>query len=72
MKELISHIPAPICIYDAETLQISSVNEAFTELYGYSEEDAVSMSVYDLLPPSERETLRNQFSETDKDRLISG
>lgn len=59
MKNLFSHIPAPMYIYDPDSLKILAVNDAFIKHYGYSEADALSLRVPDLFPESEQEILLN-------------
>jgi PAS domain S-box-containing protein len=50
--------PAPMLIYERGTLKILAVNEAFTQYYGYSVEDALDMILTDLYPAEEKEPIR--------------
>ena len=45
--------PLPMWAWDAETMQLSAVNEAAVEKYGYSREDFLMRRIVDLLDPSE-------------------
>lgn len=42
--------PLPIIIYDRESLNIFRVNQAATELYGYSAEEMCALSISDIHP----------------------
>ena len=46
--------PAPVWVYDAESLRFLEVNRAACELYGYSRETFLAMTVLDIRPESER------------------
>ncbi len=49
--------PAPMLIYDCESLRLLAVNQAFEIYYGYSGEEALSLSLPDLFPENERKTV---------------
>ncbi|MDZ4165407.1 MAG: PAS domain S-box protein [Smithellaceae bacterium] len=53
-RELFEHNPAPIFIYQRETLKILAVNDAFTHHYGYPHEEALSLQLMDLYPEGEK------------------
>src|SRR5215510_1071613 len=42
--------PVPMWIFDRTTLQILEVNEAATELYGYSRDEFLRMTILDFRP----------------------
>jgi PAS domain S-box-containing protein len=50
--------PAPMLIYERDSLKILAVNEAFIQHYGYSSEDSLSMILTDLYPEEEKEPIR--------------
>jgi PAS domain S-box-containing protein len=52
-KLLFYSSPLPIVIYDMETLEIVNVNQMATDLYGYSREEFLSMTINDMRPPEE-------------------
>jgi PAS domain S-box-containing protein len=49
--ELGSH---PIFLYDVETLRFLEVNTSAVKHYGYTREEFLAMSLFDIRPPSER------------------
>jgi len=49
--------PAPMYIYDADTLKIVSVNETFKNYYGYQEEQLLKMNLSDIYPLEERSSV---------------
>jgi PAS domain S-box-containing protein len=57
-RMLFEHSPLPMWVVDIETLQFLGVNEAATELYGYSREEFRAMSVRDVRLPEERDSVR--------------
>ncbi len=46
--------PQPMCIYEFETYRFKDVNNAAIEHYGYSYEEFLSMTLFDLVPEEER------------------
>jgi two-component system cell cycle sensor histidine kinase/response regulator CckA len=49
--------PLPMWVYDAETLEFLAVNDAAVRNYGWSREEFLSMSITDIRPRDEVETL---------------
>ena len=45
--------PHPMWVYDLETMKFLAVNNAAMELYGYTREEFLSMSIKDIRPPEE-------------------
>ncbi|MDB6021490.1 MAG: multi-sensor signal transduction histidine kinase [Pedosphaera sp.] len=45
--------PLPMWVWDAETLSFLAVNDAVLELYGYSREEMLRMTVLDIRPPED-------------------
>ena len=64
--------PLPMWVYDRETLACLDVNRATVEVYGWSRDQAVTMSVLDAIPPEDRERAREVISQRRKVRLASG
>ncbi len=66
-ERLFEKHPKPMWIYDLETSNILLVNEAACREYGYTREEFLTLSLYDLRPKSEherlKENLRNNTSE---------
>lgn len=50
--------PAPFWIFDLATLRFLEVNQAAVDQYGYSREEFLTMSILDVRPPEDRETIR--------------
>ena len=48
---LFEHNPQPMLVYDRQTLEIVTGNDAFVDQYGYSHQDLLSMTIKDLLVP---------------------
>lgn len=46
--------PAPMLVYERESLRLLAVNEAYLSQYGYSLEEALAMLLPDLYPDSEK------------------
>jgi len=57
-RSIFTKSPLPNWIFDSDTLQFLEVNEAAIRLYGYSEEEFLSMSIMDIRPPEDRDHLR--------------
>lgn len=49
-KIAIEHVPYPMWIYDCETLAFLDVNPAAMEVYGFSREEFLQMTVLDIRP----------------------
>ncbi|WP_255550755.1 GGDEF domain-containing phosphodiesterase [Granulicella sp. dw_53] len=50
---LVASNPLPMWIYDVESLRFLEVNEHATHLYGYTQEEFLSLTVNDLFPESD-------------------
>lgn len=57
-RELFAHHPAPMWVYDQETLAFLAVNEAAICHYGYSQAEFLAMTILDILPDEEIPGLR--------------
>jgi PAS domain S-box-containing protein len=62
-RSLFETTPNPMYIFDVETLQIVTVNEAAIVRYGYSREEFTRMTVLDLRPPDEANRFRRAVEE---------
>jgi PAS domain S-box-containing protein len=60
---LFSNNPNPMLVYDTQDLRILEANNAALSLYGYSEQDFLSLTLSDLRPVSEIPALMEQVSE---------
>ena len=57
-RHLFEHNPAPMLIYQRETLTMLAVNDAFIHHYGYSREEALALLLTDLYPENEKEPVK--------------
>lgn len=65
--------PIPMFIYDQDTLQFTTVNEAAVNKYGYSEEEFTDMTILDIRPPEDIEAVQKLVYENrDKTRTPAG
>ena len=56
-RHLFAHSPAPMLIYERDSLAMVTVNEAFCELYGHTREAVQRMRLPDLFIPEERDAI---------------
>jgi PAS domain S-box-containing protein len=56
----------PIAIFDAVTLKFLSVNNAFIERYGYTQEEFLTMTILEIRPDSEIEKVKQSVKLNDK------
>jgi PAS domain S-box-containing protein len=54
---LFEHNPQPMLVYDRNTLEIVTVNDALVVSYGYSSDEFLSMTIKDLVPPEDQDAL---------------
>lgn len=62
-RNLFSMSPIPMWVYELESLQFVKVNEAAVTHYGYSEEEFLSMTLYDIRSAEEAAKLRAHIEE---------
>ncbi len=58
-RYLFNNNPASIVIWDMETLRIIEVNESAVEIYGYTKEEFLELSVLDIRPNDEHDKFIN-------------
>lgn len=58
-KYLFDNNPAVIIIWDIESFAINEVNELAVDLYGYTREEFLKMTVIDLRPKEDKAKIRN-------------
>jgi PAS domain S-box-containing protein len=56
-RHLFERNPAPMLIYEKESLKILAINEAFENHYGYSRKEALQLILTDLYPEEEKKPL---------------
>lgn len=70
-ESLIQKNPEPIFIYDKENLRFLEVNEAATNLYGYSRDEFMQMDLTDLYTPEDIQTLLESFNDESSEGKFS-
>jgi len=72
-SELFRLNPLPIWVFELESFRFVQVNKAAIELYGYSEEEFLQLSVFDMRPPEERKNLKKALDKhAGEEGYISG
>ena len=59
--------PVPMWVYDIETLRFLAVNEAAVKSYGYSAEEFLSMTIFEIRPPDEHPRLVDDLARRPED-----
>lgn len=60
-KSLFDNSPFPVGIADKDTLRFLEVNEKGLELYGYTREEFLQMTAYDIRMPEDQTSLKKQL-----------
>jgi PAS domain S-box-containing protein len=61
---LLDSIPLPAWIFDVDTLQFLQVNNTAINIYGYSREEYLNMSIKDIRPFNEIKLMQETISQT--------
>ncbi len=61
-REFFELNPLPCWIYDFKTLKFGAVNEAAVRHYGYTREQFLAMSVYDIRLPEDADTIEGELT----------
>ena len=64
--------PHPMWIYDRKTLAFESVNEAAVKHYGYSRQQFLKMTLADIRPTEDIETVKKELQEAEPAQPLSG
>lgn len=68
-SQLFFYSPVPMIVFDDKTLQIIQVNQATLEMYGYSREELLKMTILNIRPPDDvPRTI--EVASRDQDELI--
>ncbi|MBN2731230.1 MAG: PAS domain S-box protein [Balneolaceae bacterium] len=67
--QFFSENPIPMWIYDPKDYSIKDVNQSMVELYGYSQEEMQSFTLFDLRPEEEVPKLKSHLSQADNERF---
>ncbi len=60
-KFLFEHNPFPMWIYDLETLRFLTVNDAASQVYGYTRDEFLSMTIQDIRPLEDLPSLQQNI-----------
>jgi PAS domain S-box-containing protein len=58
--------PLPLWVYDSETRALLAVNNAAIDQYGYSRDEFLAMSIFEIRPPEDVPALLNTVAELDE------
>lgn len=58
--------PQPMWLYDTATYRFLAVNQAAVEKYGYSQQEFLTKTIFDLRPPEEVSELKKYLEEMEK------
>ena len=64
--------PHPMWIYDRETLAFDSVNQAAIKHYGYSKQQFLKMTLADVRPTEDIETVKRELQEAEPAQPLTG
>lgn len=65
-RQLFNHIVDPTIVFDRKTHRFLDCNKAFLTIYGYTKEEFLKMTPYDLHPPEDRELVHQRISTLNK------
>lgn len=71
-RQLFHSNPAPMWVYDQETLRFLEVNDAAVEVYGWSRAAFLEMDILDIRPAEEREAVLRSAAQPRTARKVSG
>ncbi len=64
--------PIPMWIIDEKTMRFVAVNNAAVQKYGYSKEEFLKMSILDIIPPEDVESILEKYCERDSNYYDAG
>jgi PAS domain S-box-containing protein len=68
-RALFDNSPAPIYVHDSETLAFIEVSEAAAQLYGWSREEMLGMSLLDIVPAEHHDRVRSTVADDREDMV---
>jgi PAS domain S-box-containing protein len=71
-RRLFEDNPCPMWVYDLETLRFLAVNPAAVRHYGYSEQEFLGMTIFEIRPPNEVERLRRALADWKDGQALPG
>jgi PAS domain S-box-containing protein len=70
--ELFKENSQPMLIYNPETMEILEVNDAATQVYGYSKDEFLAMKISDLRPAEDLAALKNTVEQLRNGLRLAG
>jgi PAS domain S-box-containing protein len=67
---LFEAIPLPVLVFDVETHRYLAVNDAAVSHYGYSRDEWLSMTVFDVRPPEDIERLKVTLAQLGRQSTV--
>jgi two-component system, cell cycle sensor histidine kinase and response regulator CckA len=64
--------PAPMWLYDPETLRFLAVNDAAVANYGFSRDEFLSLTIFDIRPPEDVPAMEAWLSDMGRGRIRAG
>ncbi len=55
-------MPLPVFVWDAATCRYLAVNDAFVRKYGWSRDELLQMTIFDIRPAAEVERLKDYIA----------
>ena len=71
-QNLFDHLPDPAFILDKATLRFLAVNTTMVQRYGWSQEEFLGMTVVEIHPEHERETVLEHMKDLPPPREVNG
>ena len=71
-RYLFMHSPMPMWVYALDSRNILEVNDAAVATYGYSREEFLGLTLFDLRPPEDADRLRNYLHGGSAPQLFAG
>ncbi|MDO9502984.1 PAS domain S-box protein [Falsiroseomonas sp.] len=71
-RDLFHQHPAPMWVFDKDTLAFLEVNEAAIAAYGWSRAEFLGMTVLDIRPEDQREVVRDRAQQSFEGRRVAG
>ena len=68
-RAMFEHNPQPMWVYDANTYDFLAVNDAAVNHYGYSRDEFLRMTIFEIRPPEERRRLQAVIEERKADQF---
>jgi hypothetical protein len=69
---LFEAIPLPVFVWDQESCQFLAVNDACVRKYGWTRSEFLSMTVFDVRPPSEIERFKSSITDLQTGNFSAG